>query len=260
MYKSKLGYGIAWFAKTRRIKMENFKKKEEIAAESHMTKSIHNLLIALAIQITLVGCSSGIESKKPILLENESDIIVNANGYWKCIGKVGHERAELGPYLIEDNSTGFILKDRKYKLKPLFGKPEETYSFVVRAKKSDETYALQACSGEAEKFECVYAYMIRSNNGFNLYPTYDMNLSKVVKEVLADIYVNAENRNEIKLPNEFVNSKGKLFIESISKSQPKADLTDECFICEKISIDKARELVDKQRAEEERHKSEASAK
>jgi hypothetical protein len=221
-----------------------------------MTKSAYKYLIALAIPITLAGCDAGIMSKKPILSKNESDSIENAVGYWKCKERSGRDAGR--PILIEDDSTGTFFKDRKYKVKALSGKQEEQDFSVMRAKKLNNTYAIQGCTEEREKIECVYAYIISSDNGFNLYPTHDINLSKAVKDVLADVYVNAKKRDEIQLPDGFVASKGKALIEALSKSQPKADLTDEFFICEKISIDKARELVDKQRAEEERRWSEAS--
>ncbi len=215
-----------------------------------------HFLFILFSSMALAGCQ-GIQSAIPILGKNESDKIEEISGYWNCRDKT-KEPMDL-PWLVEDFSSGFLLKDYVYKATLLEQKSESKEVYLARAKKYGQTYVLQFCadilrSDNKNQHPCAYVYAIKQKEAFDIYPTIDDNLSSAVKEVLADVFVNTKSSVDIVLNDDFVAAKGKKLIETIGRTQPKTDLSDNAVAsCEKITIEQARKIVDENRAKKEQN-------
>lgn len=207
-------------------------------------RKITLLYTVLVLLFFLSGC--GITSQTPILGKNESDQLDEAPGYWGCGNPSTNVKdIELTvPLLIEDNSSGgFFNKDYLYRVKSLTGEsdPDGVDEWTLRAKNYKQTYALQFCENDKrEKHKdsktCHYLYAVKQGEFFNGFFLHDYNMSSDIKDLLGDLYINAKERNNIMLPDDFVANHGKKLIGAIARSLPKADLTDKAtMICKKIS-------------------------
>ena len=66
---------------------------------------------------------------------------------------------------------------------------------------------------------------------------------------MGELYINANDRDGIDLPDDFVASHGKKLIDAIARSLPKADLADKVTLtCKKISGEQARAIIDEELA------------
>lgn len=232
-------------------------------------RTIAFLPIVLVLVFFLSGC--GITSQTPILGKNESDQFDEAPGYWGCGGPSADVKdlKLSSAFLIEDKSTGeFFNKDYVYRGKALSGKsdPDGGDEWILRAKKYKQTYALQFCNNDKrEKYKddriFYYHYAVKQGEFLNVFDLHEKNLSSEIKDLLGELYINAKDRNDIKLSDDFVASHGKKLIDTIARSLPKADLTDKIArTCKKISGEQARAIIDERLAKAKKEEEAQAAK
>ena len=201
----------------------------------------------------IAGCNYGITSKKPILSKGESDAIEGMAGYWIYQKDKNKDKPYSEPsmaVLVEDKSSDTLLsKDYLYNLtlftidseeKTISGDPIE-----LRAKKSKNGYIIQACPdskklGSESESLCIYSYARRSDDKFFITPLLNKSLTPQIKSTLGIAYIKSENKNDIKLPDDYINNQGKRLIQAIIESDiNRYGLTnneDDIFFLNKASL------------------------
>ncbi len=211
--------------------------------------------LALAVLMLLAGCASGIHSSRQILVADESDSFAGAAGYWETTnGKL--------VALIEDESTGAFFKDYVYKLTFLSSDGGEAQ---IRVKRRNSTYAVQACVNdktEPKKVACFFVHAMWKQAGqlMTISTTADENLSAEVKDSLGSLYIQASDKNSIKLPDEFVSSKGKALLAAIAGIQPRPGGSGNVVDARKITGEQARARVAQNAEAERKEKAEKAAR
>ena len=210
-------------------------------------------IIVVAISFMIAGCNYGITSKKPILSKGESDAIEGMAGYWIYQKDKNKDKPYSEPsmaVLVEDKSSDTLLsKDYLYNLtlftidseeKTISGDPIE-----LRAKKSKNGYIIQACPdskklGSESESLCIYSYARRSDDKFFITPLLNKSLTPQIKSTLGIAYIKSENKNDIKLPDDYINNQGKRLIQAIIESDiNRYGLTnneDDIFFLNKASL------------------------
>ena len=222
----------------------------------------------LSFVLLLYGCSIGLYSQKPIFGKDKSDKIDGISGYWvyesdsiiengKLIQKpVNLDGQQIS--LIEDNSKGFpFFKDYIYKLSLIKADKNDKSSFLeLRARKARQGYLLQACViNDPSEHACYFHYLTIKDNKIFLYPSYDRNLPEETKNILGVTYINAEDRNSIEIPNDFIDHHGAEILESLTEKQiiypvlntEKDDASTFMLIGKRISREEAKTRIDKMR-------------
>lgn len=210
--------------------------------------------LVLAALVFLGGCSGGIHGARPILVADESDALAGAAGYWESSnGKV--------VALIEDESTGVFLKDYVYKLTFLASDGGEV---KVRVKRRDAAYAVQACvddKTDPKKLSCFFLHATWKEAGqtMTISATTDANLSAEVKDALGKLYIQASDKNNIKLPDDFGGPKGKALLAAIAGMTPRPGAEGVVDI-RKITGEQARARIAQNAEAERKEKAEQAAR
>ena len=221
------------------------------------------ILCSLAL---LYGCD-GIQSSIPAISKYKSDKAEGIIGYWNLesffIIKDGKLEAlalkDMGSgsyiYYIQDNSSGlFFNKDYLYSLKSTSiedGKTEEVGNLNLRVKNINKnTHLMQVCSTQKnEKNFCYYTYLAIEKDQAHLYPLYERNLDNKTKNILGFLYINAKDRNNITLPDDFVNEHGDDFIDSLINNKitypvPRDESGLFAANLKKVSFEEATSVID----------------
>lgn len=218
-----------------------------------MKKQVLLLLLSFMLSV-FVGCDNGLYSNAPLIEKGQGDKFKNPEGYWK----MAEPNKEDDPLLlyVEDISTGLFLKDHEYTLKILDNDGTFTDDHLfIRVKKNRPTYVIQIEAREEKpdkKDEFIYSFLIKEENQYYWFPTYENNLNPDVVNVLSAILINAKNRNSIRLSDEFINNKGSQLLKALLKSRPKTDLSNTFYQLNKITLAEAKTIIDKVRAEKKK--------